>query len=542
MPYAPEYLHLVITGVRFEAILYGRNSYNEFAGIAGARDSVDDQLANGRALCRSREWPIFREFKDSDLSASRHAKKVRGDFEDLIATLINDPAPEGVRRIVVAYEASRYYRDLDAYLRLRKACMASNTLLCYNNQVYDLSRRDDRKATAQHAIDAEDEADAIQDRNARTVASQAAAGKPHGRLPFGFAREYAVVGGRHRCIRQYEHPEQGPIVLAAFQHVDGGKSLRSLLQWMNSTPEAARSDGKPWSPRTIRILLSNRAYLGERVHRGTTVKGDWEPIRGLHTPQGRAMFNRVSVLLADPGRRTQRGTEVSHLLSYLALCGECGDHAMLCSQGVTRRPDPNLTCEAKGNVSMREKVVDAYVEQAVVTWFSRKNVARAALVPNDEDVAEKMAACQRLINGYEEQLAEARELAETLNPATGKPRLSALSLAGMEERIQPKLDAEKKRLGDMTGVSPLVLRMLGSPDPAEEWTDLTLDQKRELIRRVVTVRLHKAKNLGSNKPELGRIQLAFVGQPGFRDRPLRAPATVPAAASGRPRGAASGTE
>jgi len=78
MPYAPEYLHLVITGVRFEAMLYGRNSYNEFAGIAGARDSVDDQLDNGRALCRSREWPIHREFIDSDLSASRHAKKVRG--------------------------------------------------------------------------------------------------------------------------------------------------------------------------------------------------------------------------------------------------------------------------------------------------------------------------------------------------------------------------------------------------------------------------------------------------------------------------------
>lgn len=540
MPYAPEYLHLVITGVRFQAMLYGRNSYNEFAGIAGARDSVDDQLDTGRALCRSREWPIVREFIDSDLSASRHAKKVRGDFEDLIATLINDPAPDGVRRIVVAYEASRYYRDLDAYLRLRKACMASNTLLCYNNQVYDLSRRDDRKATAQHAIDAEDEADAIQDRNARTVASEAAAGKPHGRLPFGYAREYAVVGGRHRCIRQYEHPTQGPVVLHAFKHVDGGKSLSSLLRWMNSTPEAARSDGKPWSPRTIRILLTNRAYLGERVHKDTTVKAAWEPIRGLHTPQGRAMFNRVTVILTDPSRRTHRGTEVSHLLTYLGLCGECGDHAMLCSQPVTRRPDPNLACEVNGNVSMREKVVDAYVEQAVVEWFSRKDVARAALVPNDEDVAEKMAACQRLVNGYEEQLAEARELAETLNPETGKPRLSAMSLAGLEERIQPKLDAEKKRLGDMTGVSPLVLQMLGSSDPAREWDGLVLDQKRELIRRVVTVRLYKAVNLGSTKPDFRRIGLSFAGEPGFRDQPLRAPGTVHALVGAR--GADAGTQ
>ncbi|MCX4703937.1 recombinase family protein [Streptomyces sp. NBC_01373] len=524
MPYAPEYLHLVITGVRFEAYLYGRNSSNEFAGMAGARDSVDDQLATGRTLCHARDWPIIREFKDSDLSASRHAKKIRDDFEDLITTLINNPAPPGVRRIVVAYEASRYYRDLDAYLRLRKACMASNTLLCYNNQVYDLSRRDDRKATAQHAIDAEDEADAIQDRNARTMETEAQAGKPHGRLPFGFAREYAVVGGRHRCIRQYEHPEQGPIVLKALQHIDAGKSLRSLLEWMNTNPEAARPDGAPWSPRTIRILLTNRAYLGERSHRGNHTKAAWEPLRGLHTPQGRAMFNRVSAKLADPGRRTQRGTEVSHLLTYLALCGECGDHAMLSAQSVTRRPDPNLSCAEARDVSMAERVVNAFVEEAIVGWFSRKDVARAALVPNDEDVAEKMAACQRLINGYEEQLAEARDLAETFNPATGKPRMSATSLAGLEERIQPKLDAEKKKLRDMTGVSPLLLRMLDAPDPDTEWNGLTLDQQRELIRRVVTVRLYKATNLGSTKADTSRIRLSFAGEPGFRDRPLRVPA------------------
>src|SRR3990170_993458 len=98
MPYAPEYLHLVIPNVHFEAYLYGRNSENIFAGHTGARDSVDDQLATGRDLCNRYNWTVLHEFKDSDLSASRHAKKIRGDFEDLIAAIANDPAPEGVRR------------------------------------------------------------------------------------------------------------------------------------------------------------------------------------------------------------------------------------------------------------------------------------------------------------------------------------------------------------------------------------------------------------------------------------------------------------
>ncbi|CAL9662332.1 hypothetical protein [Streptomyces sp. enrichment culture] len=36
MPYAPEYLHLVIPDVRFEAYLYGRNSDNVFALVIRA--------------------------------------------------------------------------------------------------------------------------------------------------------------------------------------------------------------------------------------------------------------------------------------------------------------------------------------------------------------------------------------------------------------------------------------------------------------------------------------------------------------------------
>jgi hypothetical protein len=306
---------------------------------------------------------------------------------------------------------------------------------------------------------------------------------------------------------------------------------------MNSTPDAARPDGAPWSPRTVRIMLTNRAYVGERAHNGTYVKAAWEPLKGLDTPQGRSMFNRVTAKLSEPGRRSQRGTEVSHLLTYLALCGECGDHALLCAQSVSGRAHPNLSCEPKRDVSMSEPIVNAFVEEAVIQWFTDKNAARAALIPNRQDVAEEMAAAQRLVNGYEEQLAEARELAQTLNPVTGRPRLSAASLADMEERIQPKLEAERKKLRDVTGVSPVLLRMLESRDPDVEWNGrpaagsepavpgLSLEQKREIIRKVVTVRLYKATKRGSNKADLSRIRLSFVGESGFRDRPLRAPGT-----------------
>lgn len=539
MPFAPEYLHLVIPGVRFEAYLYGRNSDNVFAGHTDARDSVDDQLATGRDLCKRYDWRILREFKDSDLSASRHAKKTRGDFEDLIATITNDPAPAGVVRVVVAYEASRYYRDLEAYLRLRNACMTANVLLCYNDRVYDLSRRDDRKETAQHAIEAEDQADEIQLRNLRTTAQQAQAGMPHGKTQYGYTREYKTVNGRRRCIGQSEDA-RGIYVLQSLQRVDSGASIKSLVRWLRAEPKAARPDGKPWDEQTVRRMLLNRAYIGERLHQGTYAKAVWEPIKGLETPQGRAMFNRVTAKLSDPARRTARGQEVAHLLSYLGLCGECGDHALLRSnpRGSGRRP--TLDCDEKHDTSIGEALINAYVEEALMSWFRDKKTARSALVPNDTQIETRTAAIQRLINAYEEQLAEAKTLSKTFDDKTGRFKLSAASLASMEQDLVPKLEEARKQLRELTGVSPLLLRMLDAADPDAEWygrpgTDtepealgLTLEQKREVIRRVVTVRLFRASSPGVRRIEEGRIRLAFAGEPGFRARPLRVPGSAAA--------------
>lgn len=539
MPYAPEYLHLVIPGVRFEAFLYGRNSENVFAGMSGVGNSVDDQLATGRALCSRFDWPVVREFEDSDLSASRHATKIRDDFEELLRTLATSPAPPGVVRILVAYNASRYYRDLEAYVRLRNACMAGHVLLCYNGQVYDLSRRDDRKATAMHAVDAEDEAEGLRDQNLRTATLQAEAGKPHGKLLFGYLREYAVVGGRKRCVRQYEHPVQGSFVFKSLERIDSGHSMRSLVRWLRSQPEAARPDGKPWNEITARRMLLNRAYLGERLHLGKYVPGTWDPIKGLETAEGRAMFNRVTAKLTDPGRRTQRGTEVAHLQSFISLCGLCGDHQTLATWP---RADGNgtvLGCKPNRHLGIREDVADAYVEEAVIDWFNRKDVARAALIPDCGDQAAKAEAAQRLINGYEEQLREAQQLASEFDEETGRPKLSAAALAQMEQAIGPRLEAERRRLEAPTGVSPLLMRMLTADDPDVVWNGreetesqpavvgLSLEQKREVIRSVVTVRLHRASRMGVHHLEPGRITLSFAGEPGFRARPLRVPVSVP---------------
>jgi hypothetical protein len=536
MPYAPEYLHLVFPAVTFEAFLYGRNSDDSI----GQGNSVGDQLAIGRTLCNRSNWRIVREFNDTDISASRHTTRQRGDFEALLDAIANSATSPGVRRIVVAFNASRYYRDLEAYVRLRKACIVGNVLLCYNGQVYDLSRRDDLKTTAQHAIDAEDEAEGIRDQNLRTAGLQAQAGMPHGKAIYGYTRTYQTVNGRKRCTGQNEDA-RGSYVYQSLQRVDSGHSLRALVRWLKSEPGAARLDGKPWTEGAARMMLLNRSYLGERLHRGKYVKAVWEPIKGLDTPEGRALFNRVTAKLTDPARRTQRGTEVKHLMSYLALCGECGDHAVLRYLGPCGTRKTTLVCKEKFDTSIVESLLDAYVEESVIDWFSDKATARAALVPADDTVKEQAAAAQKLINAYEEQLREARAQAEEYDEEAGRFKLSSVTLASMESRLEPKLEAARKKLQTFTGASPLLLRLLEAKDPELVWNGrpdaeggaaepgLTIEQKREVIRKVVTVRLYKVKGSGRSLLDGRRVRLSFAGEPGFRAGPLRVPGTGPAA-------------
>ncbi|MCG0066251.1 recombinase family protein [Streptomyces tricolor] len=548
MPYAPEYLHLVIPGVQFEAYLYGRNSDDWIK----SGDSVEVQLEVGRALCDKCGWRIVHEFNDTDVSASRHGKKTRDDFEALLDAIVSGGVQPGVRRIVVAYNAARYYRDLEAYVRLRNACLAVNALLCYNGQVYDLSKRDDLKATAQHAVDAEDEAEGIRAQNLRTAASQAEAGMPHGKSQYGYTRDYKVVGGRRRCVGQHED-ERGKYVFQSIQRIDAGHSIRSVTRWLKSERQADRPDGVEWTNYIVRRMVLNRAYLGERQHLGVWRKASWAPIKGLDTPEGRAMFNRVTAELTDPARRTQRGTEVSHLLTYLAVCGECGDEPWLCFLPRQDRYRPSLTCQSKGDVSIIEEVLDAYVEEAVLSWFHNKTRARSALVQDEGTVRQDVEAAQRRINAYEEQLAEARQQAEEFDEATGRFKLSAASLGALEQRLLPKLELEQEKLQKMTGVSPLLLSLLDAADPESIWNGrpatattpevvgLSLEQKREVIRQVVTVRLYKASKRGSTRLDPNRIRLSFVGEPGFRARRRRGRGSGPAQKRGLPVGQASGT-
>lgn len=504
MPVAPEYLHLVYPGESFPAFLYGRASRDPHK----KGRSVADQIDSGRALCDAHGWPVVDVFdQDVDRSASRHARKSRDDFEALLAGIEARKC-----RIVVAFEASRYYRDLEAYLRLRNACASAGVLLCYNGQIFDLSKREDRKATAMDALAAEDEGEGIRDRVLRTTRSQAEKGAPHGRILYGYARRYDPDTGD--LTEQYEHPRRGAEVREVFERIAAGETTYAILK--DFAERGILHGDMTWQDHHVSEMLRNPAYIGRRVHQGIDVgEAAWPAIVDEET------YWAVQRIVSAPGRARSHDTAVKHLLSGIALCGECtdcgkcADESRCDGQPVLRvmknRGYLSYQCDARFDTVLRQTRMDAYVEEALVTWLS-SDAAVAAFRPEGGD---KRAAAARIrLEQLRDQLDDARKAATRFRP-DGKPELSVASLGAMEAQLEPQIDKAKAE-AEEAAVPPLLRSLVGNADADRVWADLDMSQRRMVLRLCVTVRLYKARANGVRSIEPGRIRLSFYGQPGFR--------------------------
>lgn len=489
MPIAPEQLGLLYPGP-FPAYLYGRASRDP----KKKGRSVESQLTEGREVCDDNDWPIVGEFPDVDRSASRYARRGRERFEEMIEGI-----EKGVPRILVAFEASRYYRDLEVYIRLRNACMAAGVLLCYNGTVYDLSKRSDRKATAQDAIQAEDEAEGIRERNLRTVRLNAKAGAPHGRLLYGYARRYDPDSGD--LIEQYPHPERADVVREIFKRIAAGESSYAIVRDLNA--RGVPHNVRPWAEDHVAGMVRNPAYIGRRIHQGADIgKATWAPIVDEET------FYAVRAIVKNPARRSTRERAVQHLLSGLVTCGVCG--AMLRVQ--KNRGYKSYICSAGFCVSMREDKLDAYIEEAAVAWLSSPEAADA--FQPEAASGDRTAEARAKLAALEGQLAEARSLAGTVD-ANGAPGLTIASLAALETQLAPQID-QARAIAETSAVPPAVRALAGREDVDVLWESYTLTQKRMILRLIVQPRLNRARSIGIRQIEPGRITPGFYGTPEFR--------------------------
>jgi len=442
--------------------------------------SVAEQEAECAALIDREGWRYVRTFKDNDRSASRYATKTRPAYTALVQYL-----REGRADVLVCWEASRAQRDLEAYVQLRDVCAASGVLWSYSGRTYDLGRSDDRFTTGLDALLAERESDITRDRVLRAVRANAAAGRPHGKLLYGYRREYDATSGK--LLAQVEDEHQAPIVREAAKRILSGESLYAVATDLQVRGVTAPR-GQRWYPETLRRLLVNPGYAAKRVHRGDVFgDADWPPI----LDEGEWL--RLVARLNDPTRKTRRDTSIKHLLSGIALCGK-GD----CENAVRVQKNRGFLAYIPVpcfHVSRRQDHVDRLVTEVILRRLSKPDVTDLLAAQDDGAAAEARR-----------EAAALRARLEGFYDAAASGEITPAALARVEGGILTQISEAERRAVAAT-VPAVLLDVAGKPDVRGRWAALSMPQRREIITTLVEVRILPTKR-GQKifDPESVRIQ------------------------------------
>lgn len=453
-----------------QAVIYTRVSSDRAEGR-----SVAEQEADCRAVCERNGWPIRRVISDNDYSATRYKRTERPGYIELQQVLRSGD-------VLVTWESSRGYRDLDDYLTIRNLCAARGVLLSYSGRTYDLSEGDDRFSTGLDALIAERYAEETRKRILRTTQANVEAGKPHGKIPYGYKAIRDPETGR--IVKRVPNPDEANVIREIVKRLIDGESQRSICQDLNRRGIPTKH-GKTWNVTVLKQLVLRPSNAGMRSHHGEIIRaGTWEPIIPLED------YHRVSAILKDPARAAlyYRGTEPKHLLSGIAVCGECGKplwHSK--AKGPQRRDGVRPVYEgyrcARGCVKRSTADLDAMIERIMLLLLADPRVVQRLQTTGVDEAHEAAQQAEALRNHLDEQI---NAIVDQDLPAA----ITAKALARLNERLVPQIEKAEARSAEPAANA--VLQRLYGPDAEKRWNALTIAEKREAVRSALVIQVCRA--------------------------------------------------
>jgi site-specific DNA recombinase len=330
-------------------------------------------------------------------------------------------------------------------------------------------------------VDSEYESGKISQRLKRAAAANAAAGKPHGRAPYGYARRYDER--TRKMITQEPEPTEAPVVRELFDRVRSGDSLRSIAADFEARGIRTRT-GKVFSPQHLRVLATTAAYAGLRVHdsegrgagRGhspqpgtpgvSVVEGNWEPL----VPE--AAYRSVQRILNDPKRVTTRPGRAKHLLSNIAICDRCETPITV----TFRHERPYYQCR-KGCVKVQKEDIEQFAEGVMLAYLAR---------PDVHEALSRAEADSDALRAVRDELAAARARLAELGDAAAAGTISITTVARAEPQILAAIADLERREAELA--TPSALHGFISPgvDVSRRWQAIPMSARREVARMLLT--------------------------------------------------------
>jgi site-specific DNA recombinase len=521
------------------AWLYARKS--SYRGRKKDRGrSVREQLDDEREWCEENEVPVAGEFIDDDRSASPMADAPREEFERMIEWIASGRIPRG--DVVVAWETSRLHRDIEIYVKLRNACWKAGVYWCLNGDLYDLSKRVDRKRSAQEAVEAEDQAYEISERVTRALRANARDGRPHGKHLYGYVRHYDPRTGE--LVGVEVDPEKARVVDELFDrvrvHHKYGAIMRDLngrgvlspsetccnaligaeLARLRATAGLSADDVARvmrWKPARVEQVEEARwgVHLDD-LERLCELYGAEDPIRGelvdlwRETPQWTKSAQIISIVTnpAYIGRRIHKGQDVGEAIWPKIVDEEKFYAVQMILSDPSRRVDHSnirthlLSGLASCSITRCAGVARSGMNTSGAFRVYRCDPHRHFQVPSD--AVEKYVVAQLVLRFARHDAPELfaldggddtevrrltadiasweADLAEAERSVAAK-RLTVARLSNLEALINPQIETARKKLARLR-VDPL-LGALIKPDAEAvygEWGRLSLSQQRAVIR------------------------------------------------------------
>lgn len=512
-----------------------------------ARSIRDQHSDNVEAEREYGPWTWGEAYQDTG-SASKFARKVRDDFEKLVADL-RTGAFGAERDVLVLWEISRLARETGRGVEIIDLCEAGGYLIhiTSHERTYNPRNYNDRHELISGIADAEREARRLSKRTLRGLNSAAREGRPQGQVPFGYARDYEVIDRRPRPVAQYPDKDEGPLVAELFVRVagladnrlgddsvpllytnkprDGGLFPEPMYaiakEWeergiisRDRIMDGELVPGGPFSPQSLRSMLLRPSYAGLRKHKGTIVPIQWEgwtPIVSLE------LFQRVQKVLADPSRRMYTGEHIRHALTMTMRCDVCGAGVGVVTRRHRRKRDlVGYQCVPRGHV-----------------WVSKEETDRILigdLDPVDPDTGEALPPTLGLILSYlaapdryaalrrppqaiqaeaplrdelERLKAELKELEEAPAPKTARARIRRTS--DMEE-LEEEIAEVESRLSALMMPAPLAALLPADPikNVVRWWKSAGVEKQRAIVGVLLTpALLGEVRILPS--PKTGRV-------------------------------------
>ena len=466
------------------ALLYTRVSKDK-SGRGRSPEEQDTDLHREAAALR---WHVVDVVSDIK-GASRHTKgSPRAGWPLVLRRLA-----AGDIDVLMVWESSRLTRTMREFLDFADLCEHTGTRVHYNGRTWDLADPYDRAKVMDDMVRNELEVEVLRKRIMRNTAASLEAGRPAGRLMFGYQRVYDKRTGE--LLTNEPDEVTGPVVAEVYRRFTRGESIRSLCADLDRRGVKPMGGGR-WAIVSLRRVLSNPSYLGHRTSAGrVVVENAWPPLVDETT------FYRAQAILTDPARRMSKDVQVKHLLVGLLHCETCGSRVTY--RYSRARNAHHYRCKGRGCVAVDARRVEEGVRELVAARLARPD-ALAVFATSAVDVTGVSAELKALTARLEDS-QEAYENGEVSPQAHGR----------LERKLTPRIAECERLLAVAHRDVPVAVADLAAVTVEEvraRWDALDLLTKRAVVRALLVGAELRAAPAGRRRPDLGlRFRWGGVG-------------------------------